>query len=111
METIKCNANTIDLINARTASQKLQSAPEKFKVRAVAVMEDADKSSGEVRPVGYLFAETGEVYGTVSSTAIETILAVAKAVDAGDIQLPLTFKVAIRTSAAGRNFITLAVEE
>lgn len=111
METIKCNVNTMDLINAKAASQKLKSAPEKIRVRAMAVMEDTDKDSGELRPVGYLFAESGEVYGTISSTAIETIVAVAKAVDSGDIQLPLTFKLAIRKSAAGRDFITLAVEE
>lgn len=110
METIKINLNAIDVINARTASQKLQTAPEKFRVRALAVMEDTDKSTGEKRPVGYLFTEDGEVYGTVSATAIETIVAVANAVESGDIELPLTFKVQLRTSAAGRNFITLSVE-
>ena len=110
METIKINLSTLDVINARTASQKLQTAPEKFKVRALAVMEDTDKSTGEIRPVGYLFTEDNNVYGTVSATAIETITAVGKAVDAGEISLPLTFKVQLRQSAAGRNFITLSVE-
>ena len=110
METIKIGLTPLDAINARTASAKLQSAPEKFSVRALAVMPDIDKSTGETRPVGYLFTEDGNVYGTVSATAIDTIKAVATAVEAGDISLPLTFKVAIRQSAAGRNFITLSVE-
>lgn len=110
MEQIKINMTALDLINARTASQKLQTAPESIRVRALAVMEDTDKSTGETRPVGYLITEQNEVYGTVSATAIETITAVAKAVESGDISLPLTFKVQLRTSAAGRNFITLSVE-
>lgn len=110
METIKINLTALDLINARTASQKLQTAPEKIVVRALAVMEDKDKNTGETRPVGYLITEDNTVYGTVSATAIDTITAVADAVENGDISLPLTFKVSIRTSAAGRNFITLSVE-
>ena len=109
MEKITVNLTAKDLINARTASQKLQSAPEEIVVRGLAVLEDTDKTTGDKRPVGYLVSETGDVYGTVSATAIDTISAVAQAVNDGDLELPLTFRVQLRTSAAGRNFITLSI--
>ena len=108
--TVKVNVTVKDVINARTASVKLQTAPETFSVRAIAIMNDKDKSTGEERPVGYLFAEDGTVYGTVSATAIDTINAVAESVNAGDLELPLIFKVSLRTSAAGRQFIALSIE-
>lgn len=110
MNTIKIGMTAKDLINAKTSSTKLQTAPERINVRALAVMEDTDKDTGNMRPVGYLIAEDGTVYGTVSATAIDTVSAVAEAIENKELELPLTFKVALRTSGQGRNFITLSVE-
>lgn len=98
-----------DVINARNSSTKLQSAPKKFSVKAMAVASDVDKETGEFRDVGYLVATDGTVYGTVSPTAIQTIRACAEAVEAKELELPLDFSVAMKKSNAGREFICLSV--
>lgn len=105
----KIGVTAKDIINAKTASLKLQTAPEKINVRALAITQDLDKDTGDPRDVGYLFTEDGTVYGTVSATAISTISATADAITDGDLELPLTFKVSLRNSAAGRQFIALSV--
>lgn len=98
-----------DLINAKTSSVQLKSAPEKFTCRGLAVTTDTDKSTGEVREVGYVVAEDGTVYGTISATAISSIDAIIDAVDDEAFELPVEIGVSIRKSNAGRDFITLSV--
>lgn len=100
----------IDLINATNASVSLKTAPKSFTASGFAVGTDINKDTGKDREVGYVVnAETGEVYGTISATAIATIEAILDALDADEISLPIETKVTIKQSAKGRDFLTLTV--
>jgi hypothetical protein len=105
----KCNMSAKDMINAKTSSVQLKSAPERFNCTALAVTEDLDKETGEMREVGYVVAENGTVYGTISATALSSIEAIIDAVEGDDISLPCEIGVSLRKSNAGREFITLSV--
>jgi len=98
-----------DLINAKTASVQLKSAPERFTCTGIAISTDTDKTTGEVKQVGYAVAGDGTVYGTISSTAISSLEAIVEAIDNKDLELPLDLGMAIRKSNAGRDFIVLSV--
>lgn len=103
------NMTTKDMINARTASVQLKAAPEHFKATGLAISQDLDKETGEMREVGYIAADNGDVYGTISNTALCTIDEIIKAVEEGEIELPCELGVRLRKSNAGREFITLTL--
>lgn len=105
----KCNMSAKDMINAKTSSVQLKSAPERFTCTALAVTDDIDKETGEMREVGYVVAENGTVYGTISATALSSIEAIIDAVENDEISLPCEIGVSLRKSNAGREFITLSV--
>lgn len=105
----KCNMSAKDMINAKTSSVPLKSAPKRFNCTALAVTEELDKETGEIREVGYVVAENGTVYGTISATALSSIEAIIDAVADDDISLPCEIGVSLRKSNAGREFITLSV--
>lgn len=107
--TITIGMSIKDSINARNSSVKLQSAPSNFKAKALAVSTDLDKETGKMRYVGYIVTEDGTVYGTVSATAIQTIRAIAEAVKAGDLELPIDLTIALKKSNQGREFICLSI--
>ena len=105
----KVNMSAKDFINAKTSSVQLKSAPERFTCTAMAITEDVDKETGEMREVGYIVAENGTVYGTISATALSSIEAIIDAVENDEISLPCEIGIALRQSNAGRQFLTVSV--
>lgn len=103
------NMSTKDMINARTASVQLKAAPERFTVTGLAISQDVDKETGEMREVGYIAADNDTVYGTISNTALQTIEEIINAVENEEISLPCEIGVGLRKSNAGREFITLTL--
>lgn len=103
------NMSAKDLINAKSNSVPVKTAPPRFKATSFAIAEDVDKESGEVREVGYIVAEDQTVYGTISPTAISTISDIISAVEENTFELPVEIGVSLRKSKGGREFITLSV--
>lgn len=103
------NMTAKDLINAKSSSVPVKTAPPRFKATGFAIAEDVDKESGEVREVGYIVAEDQTVYGTISNTAISTISDIIAAVEENTFDLPVEIGVSLRKSNGGREFITLSV--
>lgn len=103
------NLTAKDIINAKSSSVPVKTAPPRFKATGFAIAEDVDKESGEVREVGYIVAEDQTVYGTISQTAISTISDIISAVEENTFELPVEIGVALRKSNGGREFITLSV--
>lgn len=98
-----------DLINAKTSSVQLKSAPERFTCTGLCISKDIDKETGETRDVGYIVADNGTVYGTISATALASIEAILEGINNDEISLPVEVGVALRKSNAGREFITLSI--
>lgn len=107
MKSINMNAKSI--INAKSSSVQLKAAPPRFQAVGFAIATDTDKETGEVREVGYIVAEDGTVYGTISATAINTIDNIIDAIDDNSFGTPVEIGVALRKSNAGREFITVSV--
>lgn len=105
----KINMSAKDMINAKTSSVQLKSAPERFICTGMAISSDVDRETGEYREVGYVVAENGTVYGTISATALSSIDAIIDGVENGEMSLPCELGVSLRKSNAGREFITLSV--
>lgn len=103
------NMTPKDLINAKSSSVPVKTAPPRFKATGFATAEDVDKESGEVREVGYIVAEDQTIYGTISQTAISTIYDIISAVEENTFELPVEIGVSLRKSNGGREFITLSV--
>lgn len=103
------NMSVKDLINAKTSSVQLKSAPERFTCRAMAITSDLDKETGELREVAYCVSDNGTVYGTISATAIASIDAIITAVESDEISLPCDLGVQLRKSNSNREFITLSI--
>lgn len=108
MEIINQTGNLTkkDLFNARSASLKLSDETAKINVTGCAIAKDADED-GKMRDVGYIFSGT-KVYGTVSATAIEGISMLIDMIEDGETDIRVT--VLKRSSAAGREFISLTIE-
>lgn len=107
MKSINMNAKSI--INAKSSSVQLKAAPPRFQAVGFAIATDTDKETGEVREVGYIVAEDGTVYGTISATAINTIDNIIDAITDDSFGTPVEIGVALRKSNAGREFITVSV--
>lgn len=107
MKSINMNAKSI--INAKSSSVQLKAAPPRFQAVGFAIATDTDKETGEVREVGYIVAEDGTVYGTISATAINTIDNIIDAINDNSFGTPVEIGVALRKSNAGREFITVSV--
>lgn len=98
-----------DLINAKTSSVQLKSAPERFTCTGLCISTDIDKETGEARDVGYVVADNGTVYGTISATALASIEAILDGINNDEISLPCELGVSLRKSNANREFITLSI--
>ena len=98
-----------DIINAKTSSVQLKSAPERFNCTGLCISSDVDRETGEVRDVGYVVSEDGTVYGTISATALASIEAILDGINNDEISLPCELGVSLRKSNAGREFITLSI--
>lgn len=107
MKSINMDAKSI--INAKSSSIPLKTAPPRFQAVGFAISTDSDKETGEIREVGYIVAEDGTVYGTISATAINTIDNIIDAVMDDQFKTPVEIGVALRKSNAGREFITVSV--
>lgn len=107
MKSINMNAKSI--INAKSSSVQLKTAPPRFQAVGFAIANDTDKETGEVSEVGYIVSEDGTVYGTISATAIKTIDNIIDAIDDNSFGTPVEIGVALRKSSAGREFIAVSV--
>lgn len=105
------NVTAIDLLNAHGTSLPVKDVKDStITVVKMAIDEDVDEH-GELKDVGYLFADNGNVYGTISGTAIRTIESMIAYVEQGLVTLPVNIKVNMRKSKSDRDFITLQVVE
>lgn len=98
-----------DIFNAATNSLPLQKLTTPISVVACGVGEDVSNETGELTQVGYIVTATGEIYGTISKTAITAIE------NLGDLLLDLPENEAVeicvqhRKSKSDRDFITLSL--
>lgn len=98
-----------DLLNAKSNSISLKSAPPRFSASGFAISNDLDRETGEYRDVGYIASTDGMVYGTISATAIQAIDGIIDALTDEEFELPVDVGVAIRKSNGGRDYITINV--
>lgn len=94
--------------NMKNNSMKLADAEGTIRVKS-AFIEDSEElnhETGEVENVkkGYIAAEDGKCYGTISPTAIRCIGDMIDILEGGE---EVSFRVNTRKSAKGRDFITL----
>lgn len=94
-----------DTINTSASVALQEIAGETINVEAVAIGEDAD-ADGEIKEVGYIKAEDGTIYGTISATALRSIDNIIDLLSDGEA---VSVKVVMRKAKSGRDFITLMV--
>ncbi len=102
-----------DVINAETSSIALQTLDSGaiIEIKGAAVTETTDAETGEFRNVGYMVCTDGQIYGSVSATAIKSIEGIIELFtdEAENGVDKLEIKVIKRKSNAGREFISLLI--
>lgn len=102
------NFSKLDAINAGNgrALQDLDDGAS-ITIAKLAVMEDTDTKTGEVKQVGVIITKDGDVCTTISQSVIESIDTAITCMNEGtEIS---TFTVSKRVSKGGRDFLTVIV--
>ena len=97
------NFTKIDSINSRNGVALKECNGLEIKVKALATGIDEDEN-GEVKSVGVIVTPEAEYFTTISGSSIDVITEAIELVDEG---ADLTFRVSMRKSSKGRDFITL----
>lgn len=100
------NIGKKEIFNAKSASQALQTVSETLTVVGAAIADSTDKENGEISEIGYIFTDTGMVYGTISATVIDVLPDLIDLLnDVGEMKV----EVIHRKSNSGRDFISLQI--
>lgn len=100
------NIGKMELFNAKSASIALQTVSETLTVTGAAIADTANRESGEISEVGYLFDKEGNVYGTISDTVMDILPELIELLDeVGEILL----NVVHRKAKSGREFISIQI--
>lgn len=107
------NVSKLDIVNMETASIPLKEMKDQeFILSGMAVTEGTDRETGEVIYKGFMVAEGGDVYGSISETAIRSmVLAEDSITEAFGKGKRIKVQVNVRKSNAGRDFIVLKYSE
>lgn len=75
-------------------------------IQAAAIVEDVDRETGEIKVAAAIVDGNGAVYTSISATVLESIPDIIELIDDGE---EFDVRVIVRTSKAGREFLTLNV--
>lgn len=101
------NISRVELLNMKNTSQPLNELTGSVVIQSAAIVHDKD-DDGNPLTKGFIIAEDGSSYGTVSPTAIRCL---DDAIDCIIDGLKLKVTVVTATSKSDREFITLRFEE
>lgn len=97
------NFTQIDAINSRNGVALKDMDGETIIVKALGIVKDVDKETGEVKEVGVIITNEGDCYTTISDNAIDVI---TDTMEYAGVK-KLTYKVNVRKSKGGRDFISI----
>ena len=102
------NVTKLDIINAESSESFKKAIGTSIPVGGVAIIEDADRETGEPRNYAYIFAKDGNVYGGNSATisrGCEMLIEVMSDEPTKDYSV----NVVSAPTASGREFLSLRV--
>lgn len=106
----KVNVSELDIINAESSQSFKKAVGEDIKVKGAALIEEADRETGELKNYAYIFADNGAVYGGNSATIYRSTEALIALMEK-DPKKHYAFTVASAPTANGREFLSLRLKE
>lgn len=92
----------MDKLNMMSCNKDIKKLKESITIIGAIEYMDADKETGEVKPVGAIKTDNGDIYGFTSQTLIETLPMIIDAFNDGVKSITLT--TVTGQSNAGRTF-------
>lgn len=102
------NVTKLDVINAESSESFKKAIGKEIPVGGVAIIEDADRETGEARNYAYIFAKDGGVYGGNSATITRACDMLIDAMTE-EPNKEYSVNVVSAPTASGREFLSLRV--
>lgn len=102
------NVTKLDIINAESSESFKKAIGNSIPVGGVAIIEDADRETGEPRNYAYIFAKDGNVYGGNSATICRACEMLIEAMN-DEPSKDYNVNVVSAPTASGREFLSLRV--
>lgn len=108
---VNINFNKIDMINVLSSAQDIKTtAGQEIDIIGVHIYETTDKETGEIKTVGAVKTNDGNIFGFTSTTLIECAYRIADVLSEDDVNT-VTVKTTKRQSKSGRDFYQFVVTE
>ena len=102
------NVTKLDIINAESSQSFKAIVGKKIPIVGAALIEDADRETGEARNFAYIFAGDGAVYGGNSATIYRSVESLIDLMN-DDAEARYAFEVVSAPTASGREFLSLRI--